>query len=39
VTDPNDENSPIIVVQLGHHKKELKEVLERSAHTTGDPIQ
>ena len=47
LTDPNDENSPIevghniyiLAVQLAHHKKELKEALERSAHKTGDPIQ
>ena len=47
VTDPNDENSPIevghniyiLAVQLAHHKKELKEALERSAHKTGDQIQ
>ena len=47
LTDPNDENSPIevghniylLAVQLAHHKRELKEALEKSSHKTSDPIQ
>ena len=45
--DPNDDNSPIevghniylLAVQLAHHKRELKEALEKSARKFRDPIQ